>query len=268
MNHLTTYLTLSMVLLYTVLSLPLPTPAQLRFHQNEISVLITFNMATFFRDGDPGCDLDNWAESQLPSSFSPDRLDTDQWIQVMKSFGAKSAVLTAKHGCGFNLWKTNVTYPNSDVVYDYTVFGAGGIQRDVLQEFVDSCKRHGIEYGFYYSLTNNFKLNVYHMSVQNTTLLPGQVRVTQDEFEEFAYKQIEELWMNYGDLGEIWLDGGYETDLKGRITNLLSKYQSDAAVWNGYGVSKNPIRWDGTESGKPSEPLWSTGCEIGGGLSI
>ena len=46
--------------------------------------LIHFNMATFFRNGDPGCDAGNWKESQKPSSFAPTNLNVSQWIVSMK----------------------------------------------------------------------------------------------------------------------------------------------------------------------------------------
>ena len=39
--------------------LPLPTPQQLAYG-GQISALIHFGMATFFHDGDPGCDANNW----------------------------------------------------------------------------------------------------------------------------------------------------------------------------------------------------------------
>ena len=39
---------------------PKPTPPQLKYQRNEIMALIHFNMATFAKDGDPGCDASNW----------------------------------------------------------------------------------------------------------------------------------------------------------------------------------------------------------------
>ena len=38
----------------------------------------------------------------------------------MVALGATEAVLTAKHGCGFYLWPTNVTLPNG-TRYPYRV---------------------------------------------------------------------------------------------------------------------------------------------------
>jgi hypothetical protein len=91
--------------------------------QGEIMALIHFNMATFFKNGDPGCDGSNWigeTGSSNPASFSPTQLNTTQWVDSMLALGATEAVLTAKHGCGFYLWPTNVTLPNG-TLYPYHV---------------------------------------------------------------------------------------------------------------------------------------------------
>ena len=45
-------------------SIPKPTPAQLKYQNNEIMALILFNMATFAKNGDPGCDESNWNQYQ------------------------------------------------------------------------------------------------------------------------------------------------------------------------------------------------------------
>ena len=45
-------------------TIPKPTPAQLRYQKHEIMALIHFNMATFAKDGDPGCSEDNWNVNQ------------------------------------------------------------------------------------------------------------------------------------------------------------------------------------------------------------
>ena len=37
-----------------------PTAPQLWYEEGEIMALIHFNMATFVRDGDPGCTPENW----------------------------------------------------------------------------------------------------------------------------------------------------------------------------------------------------------------
>ena len=64
-------------------------------------------MATYFGDGDPSCNKNNWEGvngSGNPLSFNPtNTLNISNWVQSYKAIGAKSAVLTAKHGCGFAL---------------------------------------------------------------------------------------------------------------------------------------------------------------------
>ena len=49
-------------------TIPKPTPAQLKYQKNEIMALIHFNMATFAKDGDPGCSEDNWNKHQKYAS--------------------------------------------------------------------------------------------------------------------------------------------------------------------------------------------------------
>lgn len=48
-------------------------------------------------------------------------------------------------------------------------------------------------------------LNVVNGLVQDpSTLQPGQVAVTQEQYADIVAQQLAELWGNYGDLAEIW----------------------------------------------------------------
>lgn len=218
--------------------------------------LVHFNMATF--SGGQGCHDNTWDQARHPSTFAPTQLDTDQWVESMVALGATEAVLTAKHSCGFCLWPTEAKFPNGSR-YTYSVAGPGGIGVDVIQQFTESCKKAGVGHGFYYSVSQNFLLNVDGNKVQNTSLLPGQIKVTAEEYASIALSQVTELWSNYGELTEIWFDGGYEPDIKAALTKLLAEKQPQAVAFNGEGISTNPIRWIGTETGMPSYPVWSTG---------
>merc|ERR1719265_729420 len=116
----------------------------------------------------------------------------------MLALGAKHAILTAKHGCGHLLWPTRTPLPDGRE-YTYCVGkNASAIKRDVLKDFSDTMQQHGIGHGFYYSLTNNFYLNVHSHAVQKGPLLPGQEKVTQEQFETIALSQVSELWSQYG----------------------------------------------------------------------
>ena len=137
--------------------------------------------ATFFQNGDTGCTAANWEQSSRPASFAPSALNVSNWIVSMKELGVREAVLTAKHGCGFLLWDTNTTLPGG-APYSYHV----PPQLDVLGQFSRAMQAAGLGHGFYYSLTNNMFLNTYGHFVRNGTLLPGQQRVTQAQFERWG----------------------------------------------------------------------------------
>jgi alpha-L-fucosidase len=125
-----------------------------------------------------------------PKTYNPAKLDTDQWMGVMKDLGAKHATITAKHGCGFLLWPTKSTLPDGSA-YGYDV--GHGFGRNVLKEFTESADKAGIGHGFYYSLTNNFYLNVHSHVAGKGPALPKQQLVTQSQFEEIALAQVTEL---------------------------------------------------------------------------
>ena len=166
-------------------------------------------MATFYKDGDPACDHGNWATSQKPSSFAPSNLNISNWIESYKAVGCKSGILTAKHGCalafinfpffmhifclpgcGFLLWPTNVTLPDGSN-YGYHVGGKGGIGIDVVAEFAKEMTKAGLPHSYYYSLKDSFLLNARHDNVQNPSgLLPGQINVTQEQFEDISVAAV------------------------------------------------------------------------------
>ena len=90
-------------------NLPRPTPIQAAWQDMEMGLFVHFNMFTYSGDW-------NWRSFRdypAPALFRPDRLDTDQWMEAAAAIGARYAVLTAKHCCGFCLWPTEA--------YDYGV---------------------------------------------------------------------------------------------------------------------------------------------------
>ena len=87
-----------------------------------------FGMSTFVGDELP--------EGKAPATtYNPDQLDVDQWIQIARDAGMKYAVLTAKHVAGHCLWPSRHT--------DYTVAHSGN-RTDVIGAFVKACQRRGV----------------------------------------------------------------------------------------------------------------------------
>jgi alpha-L-fucosidase len=222
----------------------MPTPQQVEWSNAEIGVIIHLDINIYapetFRYND---------KNTLPSLsvFNPSRLNTDQWLESAVSAGAKYAVLTAKHGTGFCLWPTKV--------HDYhagnTPVRGGGA--DIVGDFIRSCKKFGVKPGIYYN--TNF----------NTYFGAGYLEMSEYERKQYndaVYRQLRELWTEYGELFEIWFDGGVMTDEKGGIasavTELIHTHQPQAILFQGPSSCNNLIRWVGNEDGRAPYPHWST----------
>lgn len=130
----------------------------------------------------------------------------------------------------------------------------------MVDEFVSACRAAGLGYGFYYTAVDNFYLNVRGGAVQDAAqLLSGQARVSEEDYGEVVLGHLKELWTRYGNLTEVWFDGGL-----GRffapVSDMLRSLQPEAAVFNGYNVS-NCVRWvsqggtDGVIGSRPSRLL-------------
>ena len=69
-----------------------------------------------------------------------------------------------------------------------------------------------------------------------------------------------ELWSRYGELFEIWFDGGAIPAKNGGpdLVPILKKHQPQAIVFEGPVGTPNLIRWVGNERGVAPYPCWST----------
>ncbi|KAI0141219.1 family 29 glycoside hydrolase [Xylariaceae sp. FL1272] len=246
----------------------LPTPDQLSFQDKEIGMLIHFEIATYLPiDGCnnvPGL-------VPAPSLFSPSQLDTDQWMRSVVALGARYATLVAKHNCGFLNWPSDITFPTREGGtgrYNYSV-AYSPVTRDVVRSFADSAVGVGVGRGFYYSTVVNNFLNVQD-SVVNATWGPGEVRVSNETYDEIVFEHLTELWTGYGEMTELWFDGGWSESQTEQLRDMLLRYQPHANIFNscttnGTCLSSNAIRWIGTETGLPDQEIWSTGLTNDGG---
>lgn len=180
----------------------LPTQDQLYFQDKEIGVLIHFEVATYINidgcNGVPGL-------VPSPSLFDPTLLNTDQWMDSIAATGAAYATLVAKHNCGFTTWPSAVSFETRDNTtsrYNYTVADSPVSGIDVVQQFSESATKYGLGHGFYYSTVVNNFLNVQN-SLVNATWSPGEIRITNETYDEIVIAQLTELWTNYGTLTEV-----------------------------------------------------------------
>ncbi len=225
-------------------NLALPTTTQLNWANAEIGVLIHFDMPVFKPDY-------NWRRDTAPSAtiFNPTELNTDQWLKAAKAAGAKYAILVAKHCSGFSLWPTNA--------HEYSIKNSPwkSGKGDIVKDFINSCKKYNIKPGIYASTSANGFLQVDN---------PGKVlsgdKEEQKRYNEIVKQQLTELWSNYGELFEIWFDGGVLPVDQGGfdVLSLLQQYQPNAIAFQGpFGFSNN-IRWVGNEEGVAPYPCWAT----------
>jgi alpha-L-fucosidase len=125
-----------------------------------------------------------------------------------------------------------------------------------VEQFIESCHRKGVRPAIYYIAGTNVYCNVKGGVVQP----PGGPCGNQDDYNSLVLGQLKEVWTNYGNLTEIWFDGGVPASQKDALAELYNATQPTAAVFGAYGLKiRNPVRWVGSETGHtPSPDNWDT----------
>lgn len=222
-----------------------PNKIQKTWADAEIGVIIHFDMPVFR----PDYVWRNFGTHPDPSVFNPTELNTDQWLEAASRIGAKYAVLVAKHCSGFSLWPTKA--------HEYSIKNSPwkNGKGDIVGDFIKSCKKYGIKPGIYASTTANGYLHV-----DNPGLVQKGSPVTQEEYNKIVVQQLTELWSNYGDLFEIWFDGGVLSKKRGGadVLSLVEKLQPNAVAFQGPYGHPNLVRWVGNEEGTAPYPCWAT----------
>ena len=226
-------------------SIVVPSEKQIEWADCELGVMFHYDMQVY----NPDYNWRQWGTHPDASTYNPTALDTDQWIEAASKMGAKYAVLVAKHGCGFSLWPTKA--------HEYSVKNSPwkNGEGDIVKDFVESCRKYGVRPGLYASTSANG-----YCYVDNPgTVQPGSP-YTQEEYNKVVETQLTELWSNYGELFEIWFDGGTLATDKGGfdVLGLAQKLQPDAIAFQGPEGMKNLLRWVGNEGGIAPYPCWAT----------
>jgi alpha-L-fucosidase len=238
--------------------LAIPTEDQLAWQQLELGVFVHFDILIY--DPDWWGRFKAWQRGgahpgSIPSrAFTPSKLDTDQWLEAIADSGATYAILTTKHCTGFCLWPTEASeYSIATTPYQN---GSG----DIVAEFVRSCRKYGIKPGLYYSAGTNA-----HHGVKNKNAKPGaQWTADEDalrlEHNERVLRQCEELFTRYGDLVEIWFDGGVMPVAKGGpdLKPLIESSQPHAILYHGPKDCENLTRDLFNEVGIAPYDCWSS----------
>ena len=225
-----------------------PTTQQMAWQDYEVGALNSFQIVTFY-DGQ----LKSTRPFDLatPGNFTPYDLAPEQWAQAALAMGAKYHVLNVKDESGFLLYPSKCGYDYS--IASSPVFNQSG---DLLQRFVLANEKHGIRSGIYYLTWGNFYLN---MSNENGDYDCSHDTPQTRSFEKMTLCQIEEIYTQYGEMAEIWFDGGSQCrpEFEAAILNLTLKYQPDAVAFQGPVGFPNDVRWVGNEDGQAASEQWS-----------
>lgn len=223
----------------------IPTPEQVEWANCEIGVMYHFDMPNYV----PEYNWRKFGTHPDPKVFNPTELDTDQWLAAAQKIGAKYAVLVAKHCSGFTLW------PSQSYEYGIAQSPWKDGKGDIVADFIASCRKYNIRPGIYASASANG-----FCWVDNPGKIQAGSPYTQEEYIKIVETQLSELWGNYGDLFEVWFDGGVLSVQEGGpdIPALAQKYQPNTIAFQGAYGMKNLIRWVGNEEGFSPDPCWST----------
>jgi alpha-L-fucosidase len=210
--------------------LALPTPEQTAWHDLELGMFIHFAPNTW-QDQE-------YDDLSTPlAKINPAQLDTDQWVRVAESMGAKYIIFVAKHVGGFCWWQTETT--------DYSVksipWRSG--KADVMAMLAESCRRHGMKLGVYISPADR----KHGADVGGRCKTPAE----QTRYNAIYRRQLTELLSRYGELIEVWFDGSCIID----VGDLLKKYVPKAMIFQG---PQATIRWVGNEDGVAPYPAWNS----------
>lgn len=226
-----------------------PTKEQLAWQDMELGVLIHYCMEIYHPEltGD-WYKTEKVRELLAPETIHPTKLDPAQWVKSAAEMGAKYAVLVANHCTGFSLWDTKV----NDFSIAHTSWRGGG--GDICRAFIEACREYGLKPGFYYSTGCNGYYNI------NDSWKWDYRSEYYQAYVKNVEAQVTELWTEYGDLFEIWFDGGIIPPDQGGpdLTPILRQHQPHAICFQGPRDYAHNIRWVGNEDGLAPENCWAT----------
>ncbi|KAJ1373426.1 hypothetical protein KIN20_035820 [Parelaphostrongylus tenuis] len=129
--------------------------------------------------------------ADFAKDFTAELFDASEFVDIVKSSGAKYFVLTSKHHEGYTMWPSRTSWNWNSVDI--------GPKRDIVGELKDAFKGTDVHFGLYYSMFDWFHPMYIDDTKYNTTAYVDQV----------SFPQLIEIVSRYKP-EIIWSDGDWE----------------------------------------------------------
>jgi alpha-L-fucosidase len=193
----------------------------------------------------------NWGKDFKRDDFIPlftaREYNPEKLVKLASDAGMKYVVPFSKHHGGFCLWPSSFTFRDAVDM---------GPKKDLIKPIVESCKKQGLKFGFYFSveeweyplLDSEGNIKPRFWEIKNKPLLQelekrveGKVPV-KDFAKDYIIPQAVEFIDQY-DPDLIWYDGEWTTDVNDLGTYEISSYfynqaetRKEVAVNDRYGT--------------------------------
>jgi alpha-L-fucosidase len=167
------------------------------------------------RDGDG---IPTGEYEKLTERFNPAPDFAERLVWAAKSAGMNYITFTTRHQEGFSLFDTK-GLDGFDAPH-------GACRRDLVAEFVEACRRHGIV-PFLYCTTKDWH------RAEFETDFPA--------YQRYLRASVELLCRNYGEIGGFWFDGNWSKPNadweETALYAVIRKYLPNAIIINNTGLS-------------------------------
>ncbi len=181
--------------------------------------------------------------------FTAAKYDPKEWVSLIKSSGAKYAVITTKHHDGFAMWDTKFG--------DFNVMHSPAA-KDLIQPFVRELRKENLKVGLYYSLPDWSYIDYPNLTRNKKRYTDDSIR--WNRFLNYYQGQLKELNSEFKpDL--YWFDGDWEFSAEmwqaQKVRNFLLK-DNPKVILNsrlkGHGDYATPEQ--GVPIVRPKEKYW------------
>lgn len=193
--------------------------------------------------------------------WNPSSFDAEQWAIFFEKAGFRYACLTTRHHDGYCLWDTKTTNYSS---------AKQAPKRDLVREYCEAMRRHGIKVGLYYSWCD-WRIPAYYLG-------PGKDPEGWAAMKKYIHDQVEELCTQYGQISYFFFDGVWPRNAKDlgsqELTDKMRRWQPGILINNRLGFDTDPAQLlkhgGGNEEGDfgtperlvtPENRLWES-CQV------